>query len=556
MRDNLRLKRRDFLRFSGVAALATIAAACQPAQPPAPTAPPEAEDEGPPEAEIEPTEPVEEPAEEAKPVGFQGVIEHYAQAYTPLSADTNPDPNAPKRRALDDLAEEWNDLHPGATIKFIGAPTGDYVDWLQTQLIGGTGPDVFWLWLSSLHDFVDEGKCVSLNDYLEMPNKYIPDDPAPWKEHFLDPFIESFSSKGNYGGVPMDLVSTGIYANLDLFEQAGIDLEAGIDPELGSPPDWVTFMEWHQKLQDAGIVPFSPSDTGHDWIWRILGNELCWNWLEFMDTLNYHDTVPMWKQEGYVSIEETAHQYWCHDWLLFEQPETQDMYRIQKEWAQYFPTDWTLRDGAAAFQSFATGKVAMLWEGTWQYGPLLDDDRREFEFSSFWLPPVTQETSEFVKDPPLLPVGVGGYGSIAYGLNRMCLQRGNVDECVDWLMYITTPENDELVVNEVPSFIPSVKKARALPEIANLFVGEARLPGGGLPIPPITWLFGMGGKYRDLLYRENDLYFMGEQTLEQTMANLTAITHDAAPEDIREDAIQYNEDGNWDLTQWDCQPEV
>lgn len=142
---------------------------------------------------------------------------------------------------------------------------------------------------------------------------------------------------------------------------------------------------------------------------------------------------------------------------------------------------------------------------------------------------------------------------------------GNLNECVDWLMWITTPEHDEMVVNEVPSFIPANKKARALPEVENMFVGETRLTAGwghtwpsitGWSNPFPTWLGGSGSKFSDIYGREMALYLMGDQDLDTFLANLEKAAADEVPDLIRKSAIQYSKDGAWDLTQWACQPKV
>ncbi|MCE5258429.1 MAG: hypothetical protein LLG44_05125, partial [Chloroflexi bacterium] len=194
----------------------------------------------------------------------------------------------------------------------------------------------------------------------------------------------------------------------------------------------------------------------------------------------------------------------------------------------------------------------------WRVGSIMQDDRRKFEFSSFWLPPLTKETTPLAKDPPILPIGVGGYGSLAYAIHPKCIKEGKVDTCVDWLMYISTPEHDETIVNEVPSFIPANKKARSLPEVENLFVGETRLvAGAGHYWPsPMYWFSGEESKYTDTFKREMTLYLLEEQDLDAFMANVDAAAQEAIPSVIRTAAIQYSDTGSWDLTRWSCEPEV
>ncbi len=547
--DTKKLRRRDFLRLSALGALTTMAAACQPVAQPA--APGEAPSEAP---EVEP------PAGEApEALAWTGEIEMYAQTYTPSSVLVNPDPDSPKREAMEVLANEWMDLHPGITLEYINAPAGDYVNWIETQLIGGTGPDIFWIWLGTLNDWADKGKTVPVNDYLALPNKYTPDDQTPWMDTFKSPFQVSFSPKGQWGGVPMDLVSTGVYCNLDILEEAGIDLGAELVTELGSPDSWATFIDWQARIKDAGYFAFGPGAGIIDqwWTTGVLSDQLLWHLIDRYDNLNYHDR-PLEFQEDMVSQEELIQAILCEGWDPFEDPAVRDMYRIIKEWSAYFPDGFANPDFGNPYDLFSQGQLAMFWDGSWRVGNILQDTLRDFEFSSFWLPPVTKETSEFVQDPPYLPIGVGGYGSLAYGINHKCIGKGNVDACIDYLMWLTTPEHDEYVVNEVPSFIPANKKAKSLPEVEALFVGETRLvAGAGHPVTgPYSWFGWQEDKWGDIIRRETTLYLLGESDLDTLMANLDEASTPLIPDLVRAAAVQYSDTGSWDLTQWSCEPQI
>jgi len=555
------MKRRDFLKISALAGVAVVAAACKPA---APTAAPEAEPTKAPE-KTEPTKAPEktEPTAAPEAVGFQGEIEFYAQAYTPTSALENPDPKAPKREAMAIYAKEWMDLNPGIEFKFhLGAPSGsDWYQWLSTQIIGGTGPDCFWIHLSNGNAYADDGKVVPLNDYLELPNKYTPEDTTPWKMTFKSPFQTTFSPKGQWGAIPLDLVSTGVYCNVDLFTSVGIDLKKEIVPELGSPKDWATLIDWCKKIKDAGYFAFSLSGYILEWwLQGVLGDQLFWQLTPTFDKLNYHEQRPKQFQEGLVSQEEVFMQYTCNDWKAFDEPATRTMFEIFLDLSQYMPDGFVNADTmwSAAWDLYLQGTLAMFWDGSWRVGAIMQDDRRKFEFSSFWLPPLTKETTEFANDEPILPIGVGGYGSLAYAIHRKCIEKGNVDACVDWLMFITTPERDETIVNEVPSFIPANKKSKSLPEVENLFVGETRLVAGAghyWPVP-MYWFSADQSKYTDTFKREMTLYLLGESSMDTFMKNADTAAKEAVPAVLRGAAIQYSDTGSWDLTRWDCQPTV
>jgi len=318
---------------------------------------------------------------------------------------------------------------------------------------------------------------------------------------------------------------------------------------------------WFKKLKEAGFFAFSMGAYILEWwLQGVLGDQLFWSLTPTFDKLNYHELVPLAFQEGMIGQEEVAMQYLCNNWKAFEEPATRTEFEIFKELTLYAPDGFVNADTmGTAYELYAQSKLAMFWDGSWTLGTIMQDDRRKFEFSSFWLPPLTKETTPLANDTPKLPIGVGGYGSLNYGINRKCIAKGNVDACIDWLMFISTPKNDEMIVNEVPSFIPANKKAKSLPEVENLFVGETRLvAGAGHPwsAVPMYWFSGTESKYTDTFKREMTLYLLGDNDLDTFMANADVAAKAAVPALVRGAAIQYSKDGSWDLTQWTCQPTV
>jgi len=535
------INRRDFLKLASLAGVAVVAAACAPVEPAATSAPGSTE---------------APQATEVPQASWQGEIEFTAQDMTPTKYTENPDPNAPQRSAFDDVANAWMDLHPGVKLTFLNPPA-DYGNWLNTSLIGGVGPDVFWNYLGECHAMVDRGVGLSLNDYLELPNKYSSDDNS-WKYSFIDPFLTTPSPKSNYGGVPINLVATGVYTNVDAMKAIGVDLATAIDPQTGSPKDWATMIEWCKALKEAGYIPMSPGEGGKDtqgpWTMRMFSVMFLWSWLETFDILNYHTNMPLEYQEGVVVHEEIHAQHWCNDWYPSKDPAYMEMFRVMKEWSQYWQQGFTQEDNGNPYELFATGQLAMFWGGSWRVGDILKDDRRSFEVSNFWIPPITKATSDLAKDPPVMPEGVGGFGT-AYGINPKCAKKGNIDECVDWLMYITEPKNNEVLVNEIPSYVPAVAGAKALPEISNMFVGMKYLrPGAKRSIAMTEWTFGE--RWYDDTQRLIQLFLLDEMDLLQLGTELDKSVDENGPDALRESAIQYSEEGSWDLTKWPCTPAV
>ena len=493
------------------------------------------------------------------PVGFQGTIGYHTRIPPQISTG----PGVPTRMVPQVLANSWEVMHPGVKIEFTTAPGGQALtDWMNTQLVGGTGPDIFDVNPITQTIYVDQGKVLPLNDWMEMPNKYT-DDPTPWKKTFRPPFEDSVTTrsvKGLYGCAPLAMVSTGIFCNVDMMAEVGIDLDTALDRDLSSPPTWAEWMDWHDAILDAGYEAMHDGGYGVKdwWGWGVLSDQLLWRYRESLDKLNYHDNLSMQSQETIVSLEEISHAYWCLDWDPWSEPEVLEMFYILKDWCSRMIQGFINVPASDAMDMFMTGNLAMIWNGSWAIQNLLTDNRRDFQFSSFWLPPVTKETSEYVQDPPILPIGIGGYGTNSLSLHHATTRRGNVEECIDWLMFLTEPKNNEMLMNEVPSMVPSQRKANALPEIQNLFVsierGEPWGHQGHVVWSPPRW-FGDQNWFPRFL-RACDLYWLDEMSLEDTLVDIRALTESVAPDFLRSSSVQYTDGAEWDLTQWECNPDV
>jgi len=110
-----------------------------------------------------------------------------------------------------------------------------------------------------------------------------------------------------------------------------------------------------------------------------------------------------------------------------------------------------------------------------------------------------------------------------------------------------------MIVNEVPSFIPSHKKAKSLPEMSGFVPSDRHIH----PVTdPYSWFGWQEDKWGDLLRREQTLYYTGEIDIDTFMENLRSQTPALAADVLRKAAIQYSPDGVWDLTRWKCQPDI
>ncbi|MHB9034021.1 MAG: hypothetical protein ACYC6L_13360, partial [Anaerolineae bacterium] len=398
---------------------------------------------------------------------------------------------------------------------------------------------------------------IPLNDSLNLANKYVPEAGKTWRSYFDDLLYVPRGTQGLLGGLPLDRTATTVYANLSLLERAGIDLDAALDPATGAPADFVTLLDWIERLRAPERIPFSlGTSVLGGWLQTVLADQFFWGLTERFDVLNYHPAADDPGQAGQVSQEEIVMQIACSGWQPFSEPAVQGLYQFIHDLVPYLPVGYqTASIMSYSYDHFMQGKLALLWEGTWLAGELAADSALPFAWQAFWLPPVTDSSTPFARQPPIQPRDVGSIVN-AVGLNAAVLKKGNLEQCLDWMMFLTTPENNARYVNEVPMLLPMVRGAAVLPLYAPLFKGRL----AALADSQHTWsapLYWLGGSYyADAFQRELAMYLNDEVPLETLVSESNAAVQDSLKEVIKGSAVQYNPLGSWDLTRWVCDPQV
>lgn len=131
----------------------------------------------------------------------------------------------------------------------------DYATQLQTDLIGGTAPDVFYVDVSEAPALIEKGVLEPLDSYIDKTKDFNKDD-------FYKPAYEGFTGtdKKQYG-IPKDNSTLGIFYNENLFKEAGVD-PATIPTEA---TEWPAFLKNLQSKLPKGKQAFvsTPELTRH-----------------------------------------------------------------------------------------------------------------------------------------------------------------------------------------------------------------------------------------------------------------------------------------------------
>ncbi len=126
------------------------------------------------------------------------------------------------REAFDEIAAAYMKLHPEVEVVQIPVPERIFQNWLITQLVGGTAPDIIQMGMGLSED---------RQARFFVPSTEVADLPNPWnrgtelegvplRETFIDGMESCFNnSLLEYYGVPLSSYTVRMYYNLDLLHE-------------------------------------------------------------------------------------------------------------------------------------------------------------------------------------------------------------------------------------------------------------------------------------------------------------------------------------------------
>ncbi len=115
-------------------------------------------------------------------------------------------------RELMDLFMKQN---PDIEVKLYTEAWNGYWDKIQTQLAAGIGPDVFLIGAYYITDFYKKNICMNLQPFIEKDKDLDIND-------FFKPPFELYTFNNNLYALPRDINTIILYYNKDLFDTAGV----------------------------------------------------------------------------------------------------------------------------------------------------------------------------------------------------------------------------------------------------------------------------------------------------------------------------------------------
>lgn len=445
------------------------------------------------------------------------VIRMYAGPYTPRERTQSDRWDPPSYFNV--LAAEYKRLHPNVTIEFLPEikPDDRFDTWLLTQYQAGRGPDVGNQLFSDVNRHYQKGWYVNLKPYLELPNPYVSGNER-WADIFQPGVIATGTAPdGQMYVLPTGVVGTAIYYNKDIFARAGVDV----------PTTWAEFMEVQRKIQAIGRIPFAFHMAGAkyatNWSLRVIQDMILDSKLPEIKGTGAPVERTMIEGEG-ISQKELVAAILAGTYSA-KDPQWQEQLRLLKEWSAYWGPGYLSLDPDGAYRLFVTGQAAMLYDNSGRIKVLESDPLRRFEFGIFDFPRITPESSPYATG--ISAPAVGGYtGAGHYTVAATTMEKGITDQVIDWLMFITAPQNYIPLANDLGWYSPGLVDLEGIDPRLEPFIRSVE--NGVFRIE--SFYRGLTVEYADQFYRVLQEYLTGRKSMDEATDEIQRYMEQAAYE--------------------------
>ncbi|WP_281998608.1 ABC transporter substrate-binding protein [Priestia flexa] len=247
--------------------------------------------------------------------------------------------NPEEMRLLKQTIAEFEKKHPEISVKH-EVITDQYMDILKTRLIGGNGPDVFYLDALEAPGLIETGIVENLNPYVT--EKFDVED-------FETPMLKAFQKDGKTYGFPKDYSTLALFYNEKLFKKGGVEV----------PTTWDELIEVSKVFEKQGIkgLGVSPELARLFYIAESNGGDVVKD-----NKANFAS------KEVIDALQPIVDQY-------------------QKDKTSVQPSDVGANSGT---DMFAQEKVTMVIEGNWMI-PFLDQSFPHLEYGTAEVPTVNKK---------------------------------------------------------------------------------------------------------------------------------------------------------------------
>ena len=350
------------------------------------------------------------------------------------------------REGIDEMAREYQKTHPNVVVVQDAIPEGTYGQWVSTQLMGGTAPDIMQaggmlpgnIWLSYFNRYF-----LPLSRYANAPNPYNAGTElaaVPFRKTHKDGMKTAYIAEmQEYMTVPLSLFGTRIFYNKDLLKQL-----TGRDE---APHEYREFLAVCEQIRQSSnpvsgkpYIPIAGSayHFGH---WDgMMFSPLTYGALRRAD----------FNRDGFVGNDETFVAFKT-GLLDFYYPPFALWLKMVREVTDYFQTGYTGLGRDEAVFLFVQQRAVFMTTGTWDARSLQEQAKGQFEVGIMDFPIPTPE------DPVYGEVVEGRIyenpgGGFQFGVARTSK---HPEVAIDFLLFLASQKGNEKL-NRIIGWIPAI----------------------------------------------------------------------------------------------------
>jgi raffinose/stachyose/melibiose transport system substrate-binding protein len=364
------------------------------------------------------------------------------------------------REALQHVISRYEALHPNVKVIIDSIPESTYAQWITTQLMGETAPDVIEIghltrpiWIGYFSRYF-----IPLSDFAGLPNPYNKGtnlEGVPLRSTFKDGLASGYVEElQEIMRIPVSQHNVGLCYNKTLLKQL---------TGLEHPPT-----EYRAFLALCDKIAAQKNPRGQPYI-PIAGQPPMWEDRAFPPVSFRARESGDNSRDGLVSTDELFLAF-RNGTLSFDSPPIRMRLKMVREVTAYFPNGYVgLKRDEMVFM-FMQQRAVFLSAGTWDAAGLQLQSTGKFElgFTSFPRPAVDDPEYAGMIPGPVYENTLSV--SPPFGVNRAS---HHPDVAIDFLLFLTSQKiNEEF--NRIAYWIPAVNGAETVDFMKQL---EPRLEG-------------------------------------------------------------------------------
>ncbi len=421
------------------------------------------------------------------------------------------------REAFDAIARDYMARNPGIRVEQIAIPRRAWASWMETQLIGGTAPDLIQLVNNDPNPILRHFRPI--DPWLREPNPYNEGTALagiPWKDTFIAPLADPpayWPFFLHYYGIPTTLFTIRMYYNRDLLR--------GITGRDEVPATYEEFIELCRRVEAfardsgrqlyavAGARPVPPFDA----LFHSLMTSQTQRFVERIDAT--YSLGGAGAASG-ILRGHSRDAYFRRVWDL-RSPEIQSGFRLVRDVGRYFQPGFLQAERDAAVFYFLQGRTLMMPSGSWDYSSMVE--QADFDLGVFPVPVPTRDHPEF---------GSGMYGppseanTSMRGAFALTKQSPHPEQAIDFLRYLTSQAAHQRF-SDLSGWLPAVQGVRPREGIRAFYPITEGYPSG--------FAFTTGVDSVRLWETHAHLLFAGEDGVERLTRALESQMDDAVVRD-------------------------